>query len=416
MDRLVSILKRATAELEEKIRFQHYAGYDPYDVKGAGFFMLALAIPRHPWYSNLRRKLTLAPLIYGEQFFPRVFRRLFGVKPQVNAKGMGLIAKSYFHLLAATGDKQWLERGEAILNWLLENRAANQPYPCWGYPFNWDSGVTVPAFTPASVVSVAAFDAFWEAWLQTKKKSYLETCVGICDFFLCGLNRTEYPDDTLCFSYTSLDNFEVNNINLMIAHCLLRVGKETGKDLYSDYGIRAVRFTLNEQNNDGSIFYWSKAQNHDHPNRIDHYHSGFEIRALFGIWQVTGDPVILNAFRNYYEFYRRSLFERKGDAVIPKMEIDGIYPINIHACAEAILLSATLCGNDHRALEDLQQVVPWTLKRMRMKDGWYRYMIRKLGPFELTSNMVYMRWGQAWMFLALTQALRSLGKVKSYDK
>ena len=58
---------------------------------------------------------------------------------------------------------------------------------------------------------------------------------------------------------------------------------------YYDYGLRAAQFTINEQNEDGSIYYWSKAQNFiiryiDHTTR-------FEIRALFA--QVTNDAKVL---------------------------------------------------------------------------------------------------------------------------
>lgn len=411
MDRPLSILnmvQNASFNLEKLIRSKNYAGYDPYDVKGMDFFMQALAIPRQPWHSNVRRKLTLAPLIYAERFFPRTFRRIVRIKPQVNAKGMGLISKAYFNLYAATKDAQWYNHGQNCLSWLLDNRVPGSPYPCWGYPFNWDSGVVVPANTPNSVATSAAFDAFWEAWVQTGSKDHLRTCMEICDFFLSGLNKTEYHDGTVCFSYTPLEHFEVHNINLMIAHCLLRVGKETGNALYCDWGLRAARFSINEQNDDGSIFYWSKAQNIYNSNHIDHYHSGFEIRAIFGIWQVSGDAGVFDAYRNYYEFYRKKLYDRKNDSIIPKFDVDHIYPINIHACAEAILLSSTLCENDDRALHDLQMIIPWTINKMQMKNGWYRYMIRKIAFWELPSNIVYMRWGQAWIFLALSQAFRAL--------
>lgn len=413
MHTLIKSLEMAVTDLEEKIRLNNYAGYDPYDAKGASFFMRALAIPRKPWHANVRRKLTLAPLIYGERFFPLSFRHLARIKPQVNAKGMGLIAKAYFNLYAANRDEHWYDLGQACLDWFLQNRCQDHPYPCWGYPFNWDSGVVVPAHTPTSVVTSAAFDAFWEAWVQTKRAEYLETCKKICEFFLHGLNITKHSNGTVSFSYTHLDHFEVHNINLMVAHCLLRAGKEINNASYCDYGLRAARFTMNEQNEDGSIYYWSKAQNFHNPNSIDHYHSGFEIRALFGIWQVTNDAEVLKAYQKYYEFYRGRLCERSNGCIIPKMNLKSVYPINIHSCAEAVLLAATLCRGDNRALNDLFKVVPWTLSKMRMKSGFYRYLIHKFGFLEIRSNIVYMRWSQAWIFLALSEAYRAIKEIET---
>ena len=93
--------------------------------------MRALAIPRKPWHKNVRRKLTLAPLIYGERFFPLSFRHLARITPQVNAKGMGLIAKAYFNIYAANGDEHWYDLGQTCLDWFLQNRC-DHPYLCWG--------------------------------------------------------------------------------------------------------------------------------------------------------------------------------------------------------------------------------------------------------------------------------------------
>ena len=391
--------------LEKLIKKKNYIGYDPYDIKGTKFFLWALSIPRKPFLSNIFRKVILGPTIYFELFFPTLLRKVFLIKPKLNAKGLSLIAKGYFNLFRLTQDAHWLKQGESCLESLNQIRSSGFENPCWGYPFNWDSGVIVPAFTPTAVVTSAAFDAYWEAWMLTRKHEYLEVCSGICDFYCNDLNQSEGPDDTICFSYTPIDRFQVHNINLMVAYCLVRTGQALNKSELLDLGKRAADFTIREQNEDGSIYYWSKEQNDQDPNRIDHYHSGFEIRALWGIWQNTNQKRYLNAFEGYYSFYREKLFYRKDNIIIPMTELSGVYPVNIHACAESILLSASLAKTNLNAAEDLKSVLPWVLQKMLMKSGWFRYLIRKIGPFEVRSNIVYMRWGQAWMFLALTQAL-----------
>ena len=400
-------------ELSNWIETHKYLGFDPHDIKGEKFFMRALAIPRKPLISNLRRKITLAPLHYLEMFFPQTFRYFTGVKPKLNSKGLGLIARAYFILYEASkGDTKWLKKGNACLNLLLKNKVSNQKNLCWGYPFNWNSGIEVPANTPTSVVSVAVFDAFWEAWKQTQKVEYLESCKSIGDFFINDLNYNKSIDGTICFSYTPLDNFEVHNINLMVSHCLLRLGKELKENKYYNLGITSAEFSINQQNKDGSIFYWSKDQNFRDPFTIDHYHSGFELRALYGIWKVTKEKRFENSFAKYYEFYRKELFIRKKEIIIPKIDPKNVYPIDIHSCAEAILLAATISNKDERALEDLKVLIPWVIKRMKLKSGYYRYLIRKIGFLEIPNNTPYMRWGQSWMLLALVQAYLCINKNK----
>ena len=44
--------------------------------------------------------------------------------------------------------------------------------------------------------------------------------------------------------------------------------------------------------------------------------------------------------------------------------------------------------------------------------GYYKYMIRKIGPFKIHANIEYVRWGQSWMFLALSKALLVINQSK----
>ena len=49
---------------------------------------------------------------------------------------------------------------------------------------------------------------------------------------------------------------------------------------------------------------------------------------------------------------------------------------------------------------------------MRMGRGSYKYIIRKKGPFKIQANIEYVRWGQSWMFLALSKALLVINQSK----
>lgn len=398
-------VKKTVLRLEGLMSDEKYAGFDPYDIKGSKIFMWAFSIPRTPFYRNVQRKLVLAPLIIGESCFPQIFRRMFSIKPSRNAKGIALTAIGLFNLYKLTADEKWKYKAVDLLDWLLDNKSPGYPYPCWGYPFDWDSGVVVPAYTPASVVSAAAFDAFWQAWLITENKNYLNTCIGICHFFVEFLNITQIDDETICFSYTPLDTFQVHNTNLLVADCLLRAGSAANEKKFVALGKKAARFALKEQNPDGSIYYYGQAQDYLNPGRIDHYHSGFEMRCLYNIWVTTGDKIYKVALEKYYDFYKNNLIQYTSNGAFPNMYPGTLYPINIHSCAEAILLNATLAEEFDSARVLLDQVVTPILERMKIRKGWFKYVIRKIGPFEMHTNIPYMRWGQAWMFLALSEAL-----------
>jgi hypothetical protein len=141
------------------------------------------------------------------------------------------------------------------------------------------------------------------------------------------------------FEMVDLDRLQVHNTNLMVADCLLKVGYAESNEKFILYGKKAANFALLEQNKDGSIFYYGSAQNHINPNRVDHYHSGFEIRCLLNIWLTTKDVNFLKAYQRYYEFYLKNFIFQKDDYYFPFMYPNKLYPINIHSCAESIILN-----------------------------------------------------------------------------
>ena len=148
--------------------------------------------------------------------------------------------------------------------------------------------------------------------------------------------------------------------------------------------------------------------NFDEFGRIDHYHSGFEIRCLYGVWKASGKKKFKESLDRYYQFYVDNFIDYSDSSFFPKMYPSNKYPINIHSCAESIILNATLFDEFQKAKLIMQGLIAPILKQMKRRDGWFSYMIRKYGPFCFRSNIVFMRWSQAWMFLALTHALLKL--------
>lgn len=381
-----------------------WSGFDPHDIRGTKPFIFLLQ-PIRSIPLKILRRLALTPLAAFTTEFPALSRTLFRVKPTINAKGMALFARAYLQLYTVTGLERHRERALECLAWLEGNTAPGFDEPCWGYPFDWQSGVATPANTPASVVTSAAADAFWTAFKVLGDRRYLHMCEGICRFFLKHLNRDEMQDGTLCFSYTPLDDFHVHNANLMVAEILVRVGRETGNDDWEETGIRAANYALAEQNPDGSLFYWGRVQDHACPSCIDHYHSGFEIRALHGIGEMTGRSEFQTAASRYYAFYRKNLVAPAGDDIMPKMTPSSVYPVNVHSCAEAIMLNAQMVGDFPEARPLLDGLASWVLANMQNADGSFAYMLQRRFGRVVRFDFPYLRWGQAWMLLALSQYL-----------
>ena len=393
MPELTELVYHSTEQLDAWISCNGWAGYDPYDLKGIPLFLKG----NPTFFEKAVKKVSLKV----ELFEPLLLRRIFRVEKKINAKAMGLFADGYMNLYRVTKKRSYLEKAEEAVQWLDANYSVGYSGKCWGYPFDWQSRIFIPKGTPSSVVSATVGNAYWNFYKTTNEEKYLRICTNICNFFAQDLNIDRIDRNKLCFSYTPLDGFHVHNANLFVAEFLIRLGKEIGSEQFIELGSKAVNYALSEQNEDGSICYWGKDQ--DNQCHIDHYHSGFEIRCLYSIWKCTRDKRIYRAVERYYRFYLINLFE---DKTIPKLTPQNKYPINIHACAEALLCNATLVPDFPSGREYLANTARWISKNMQDETGYFYYMIRKLKGIEWKVRIPYIRWGQAWMLKGLSEVCK----------
>lgn len=378
-------------KLDTWITKNGWAGYDPYDIKGHPFF---IKIQNNK--KNLYNKFLRLILFDGESLFPLLYRKIFRIKKSINAKAMGLFAEGYLNLYIQLKEKKYLHKAKECLEWLIDNKSPGYKNYCWGYPFDWQSRIFIPKNTPSSVVSTTCGKAFWEYYQYTGDLRYLEICKSICNFLANDLNQDIISNDKICFSYTPLDNFHVHNANLFVAEFLIKIGKKINNDKFYELGQKALNYTLSQQNKDGSFFYWGKPDKLLY--KIDHYHTGFVLRSLFSIYQLTKDKKLYQHLKKGFNFYINNFFYNNA---IPKIESQKLYPINIHSCAEAILSLSVLSAEFSKAKILLKNTTNWTIKNMQDQRGYFYYM--KL-PYK-TIKIPYMRWGQAWMINSLSRSL-----------
>ena len=383
-------------KLDNWLEKNGWAGYDPYDIKGHPMFLrLQQLQDKASFVDKVKRKLFFSV----QSLFPMTSRKLFGIKKQVNAKAMGLFASAYINLYRAEKREQYLEKAKQCMDWLLKNPSKGYSGLCWGYPFDWQSRVFIPKGTPSGVVSSICGHAFGEFYQLTQEEQYLEICKSICQFYLNDLNIDKVDDKRICFSYTPVDRFHVHNANLFIADFLIRIGYETNNSDFVDLGLKALNYTLAEQNPDDSFYYWGP------PDtllfHIDHYHTGFVLRALYGIYKVTKDKQLFPKIEKCYHHYLENLFENN---MIPKLKPDSKYPTNIHSCAEAILCLSTLSEDFPEGLETLKKTTTWTIQNMQDKKGYFYYMMHP----NRTIKIPYIRWAQAWMLNALSTYYKTI--------
>jgi uncharacterized protein YyaL (SSP411 family) len=319
---------------------------------------------------------------------------------------MALFADAYLTLFDLTGDETYRTLAQGRLAWLREHTSPGFSGLAWGLPFAYQGRDWVPPGTPSVVITSIGARAFLHAYELLGNPAYLEAATSACGFLATDVPRHEPDPDRLCFSKMLGVRWYIHNANLMVAATLVTAGRVAGTDEWDDLARRAANYTLAEQREDGAWYYWGP------PDRllywIDHYHTGFVLRALDDLLRATQWPDLREPLDRAYAFYMERLFDQGR---IPRITDARCYPIDIHSCAEAILCLSQLADRYEEALQRAQAVAEWALCHMRHPAGYFYYRRYRW----LTIKIPYMRWGQAWMMAALTRLRRALGAASMAD-
>jgi hypothetical protein len=408
----IGLAQEWVLDLDSWIRAHGLKGYDPFDVKAHPAIR---AQQTHP----LRRKATTLLC----DVFPYWIRERLNIPQTENAKAFALVAMGSLRLheiekegqsplfdsapqlsqgvASKSGDCPYLGQALDCLEWVRAHSSEGYSGLCWGYPFDvFGTGVDTPAGTPISVVSAIAGEAFVHAYRVTGEESYLRDARSICDFLLQDLPRLKGSLPGYCFAYTPSDQRRVHNASLLTAEHLMRVWAVTQEEALREAALPAIEFSLAAQREDGAWPYGDYAEGDPYEpalmSLVDHHHTGFVLRSIYGIHTAAPDPRLEDALRKGWNFYRKKLFTEIGQPLTEH----GRWPVDIHACAEGILCPAVLSAWRKNTIVIGTRTLRWSHFYMRSRVDQTPYY-RKYPRF--TSKLLCTRWGLAWMYRAMAE-------------
>lgn len=419
-------IEQAFADLFQWCRSRNFAGYDPFDALNSRVFQ-----------STPLRHSRSARLLWTQlsKRSPVNLRALAGVPPQTNSKGLALFALAALAHYRRMKTAETETEARALLTKLMESRIEGYSGAAWGYNFAWQSrNFYAPEGTPMIVPTAFAVRALIEA-SQTLDGSengsnegrspaarsggksssqpgallqaldpYLELARSSCNFIRNDLNRTVESETEICFSYSPLDQTRIYNASLLAAETLTSVGALTGETEPCDLAIRAARYVVRAQREDGSWGYGAG------PGQewVDNFHSAYVLVSLARIRkQCQGNGAELDqALQRGVAFWRERFFLADG---WPKYYHDSLYPADAHSAATAIITLLELQDLDPGALELAGRIADWTLRNLRDRQGFFYYQRQRF----YTRRTPYMRWTQAWMLYALARLLEEKVAVAS---
>jgi len=384
---LSQFLYIALNKLRIHIEREQFKGYDPYDMLNTpmalrkfGRWLPIIAIQLHK-----RNPLNLRPLL--------------GIKKDYNPKALGLLLTAYTNL-ARLYPKHNVDN---ILKFLLRRLSASVSKgfkgACWGYNFDWASPEKyLPAYAPSVVVTGFVGKGLFDYFTLTRSQKAFELLRQSCDFIMRDLLLTQ-NEKGVCFSYTPFKKDCCFNASLLGAEVLAKVYSLTGENRLQELAKSAVDFVIAHQKKDGRWNYSFDLKTGTERAQID-FHQGYVLESIYEIIKHLNlnNPAYIESLKRGAEFYRFRQFFETGQAI---WRFPHVWPVDIHNQAQGIITFSKLGEIDETYSEFAKTIAAWTIEKMQDPSGYFYY--RKYRLFK--NKIPYMRWGQAWMMVALTTLL-----------
>lgn len=372
-----------------------FIGYDPYDGLNSIFF------DRLPIINNKTIRL------YWIQFFKRCplnFRTVFRIEKQYNSKAMGLFLSAYCTLYNYEHEEKNNDNIIFFIKKINELKSDGYEYPCWGYPFDWQSkAFFIPKNTPNIVTTSFVANALLDAYEISKDEELLIQAKGSCNFILENLHKTNDQFGNYAFAYSPLDQSVVFNASLLAARLLSRVYSITKDEKLLNASNAAVRYCCTYQHMDGSWAY-GKLPYHQW---IDSFHTGYNLECIADVIKYTGNMSYSENLKKGFKFYINNFITKEGK---PKYYSNSTYPVDIHSAAQLTITLIKL-----NKLEEygnlFEQIMNWTIDNMQSPKGYFYFQKTKI----YTNKIPYLRWSQAWMYYALSLYIANYHKINNNE-
>ena len=358
-----------------------WAGYDPYDALNSKAFKAS------PFLKSRISRLILTQMLKRSPFN---LRRLLLIPKLQNPKAIALFLSAFVRL-SGHGEVEVGRFISEMIERLVALRSPDTRYWCWGYSFPWQTRtLIVPADAPNLVCTTFVASALLDAYEQGHDPACLDMALSAADYILTELYWSR--DGAAGFSYPQPSvQLEVHNANFLAAALLCRVHRHTGEEKFIGPALEVARHSAAKQHADGSWYYGEERSQ----RWIDNFHTGYNLCALRSISNNARTAEFDECIGKGFHFYRAHFF-RKDGAV--RYFHNRTYPIDIHTVAQSIITLLELQDLDEGNLPLARSVLRWAMGRMWDERGFFYYRVLRF----CTIRTPYMRWSQAWMFLALS--------------
>ena len=387
------IIWESIESLYQWVKHQNYYGWDPYDALNSK--LITKLCLGSPYLEILATQLNKYSIVN--------FRPLLRVEKGIDVKGMALFAQAYSKMYTLTNDVKYKHD---LLNCMLflkeKSLVSVYGHNCWaGHYYNYRSAnksrlsPNIPdVITTSNVIKAAV-----ESYTVLKRDDLIEMAKDGYEFFINSLLEKS-PDGHFYLKYTPLSNDKiVINASAEGLHAICKLMSLFNIRDMKETAYNLAEFLIKNQNTDGSWVY-SKYNNGKVRIQLD-FHQGFIIDSLLEYLPFAASSQrdrVISSIQNGSKFYKEKQFLEDGRC---HFRYPQKYPTDIHSQAQGIITFSKLTSLNNEFLGISTKIALWTILNMQDSAGHFYYQ-----NYRFFKNKVpHMRWGQAWMMLALATYL-----------
>ena len=381
-----NLISNSFEKLHKYVVEEEYKGFDPYDTLCSPF----------PFKSFTSWGPVIATQIQKRN--PINVRSILGIKKGHNPKAMGLFLEAYVKLQKA-GVGDYSSQCNYFFNWLNENQSKGYSGNSWGYNFPWATTEKyLPAYAPTVVATAFVVRGLYAYYLLTNNLKAKQLILGAADFVKNELEQTTF-ETGIAISYTPLFPDCCYNASLLGAEILAYANAISANENDVVTIRKAVDFVVAQQHSDGHWKYSKSLKTGEERSQID-FHQGYVLDSILYISRLlkVDDPKWNSSMLAGLNYYKEKQFFSDGRSLwrIPKE-----FPVEIHNQSQGIITFLNFAFLDKKYSDFSKTIAEWTIENMQDKSGYFYY--RKLKFY--TNKISYMRWSNAWMFLALSRSI-----------
>jgi hypothetical protein len=382
-------IKKSFDSLYNWVTKEEYRGWDIYDALNSTFVKKAC----------VGSPLLEILLTQTNKYSPINFRPLVGIQKGVDMKGLGLFSQAFSKMYSISGEEKY-KKEIMNLNSFFETESviSQYKYHCWAHYFPYisaDKSILSPK-VPDVITTCNVIKALVDSYLILEDENLKDMARSAYEFVVNYL-LSKSNDGLSYLMYSPIDTqkmvINASALGLETISKLMTLYPDD-KDM-SKIADDLCEFIIQTQKPDGL---WAYSIYHSGKERIQtDFHQGFILDGLLEYLPfIRSDKKseLTGSINRGFLFYREKQFFNDGRC---HFRYPRFYPTEVHTQAQGIITFTKYSSFDPEHLDFAKKIAQWTITNLQDESGFFYYYKHRF----FINKIPYMRWGQAWMLLAL---------------